>query len=353
MPDNQHQVKDFLLDPYFQEWVKAPNTENNAYWQEFLHQNPEAASATAEAKKLVLQLNFQEAPRSENVKRRVKSAIDQAIQEGLTAEDSSPPSKPFVQEPKEIFYNKKWVGIAASITGLLLLAATYFIIRPAASFIEYTTAYGETKTVTLPDQSVVTLNANSTLRIEEGNWENPTGRSVWLSGEAFFKVNKRKTREGAPIKFVVHSSNVQVEVLGTQFNVNSRRSKTQVVLRVGKVKLNIHRDTAQEEVLMKPGQMVAVDEQKPIIEKKTVDPSQYTAWTENKLVFENTSIAAIKQLIEDNYGFQVQVNNATLLQKAFSGTAPADDLDILLDKLALIYHLNITKDGNKITLEEK
>ncbi|MEQ9440870.1 MAG: FecR domain-containing protein [Cyclobacteriaceae bacterium] len=353
MPDHNQQVHAFLLDPHFQAWVKTPNNENNAYWQEFLRLHPEAAEDIEEARNLILQLDFHEEPRSEATKQRIKSTIDRAIQEKALPKEALLP--PEIPPFRKIAYPRQWIGVAASLTGVILLAVAYFIAFQPWEPTEYTTTYGETKTVTLPDQSVVTLNANSSLRIAEADWENLAERKVWLTGEAFFDVEKRKTREGEPAKFLVHSGNVRVEVLGTRFNVNSRHRETKVVLSSGKVKLNIEGPTEQanEEVLMVPGEMVAVDQHQQAVEKKTVDPSHYTAWTENKLVFENTPIAAIKQLIEDNYGLQVSIEDPNLLLKAFTGTAPADDLDILLDKLSLVYRLKITRSGNEITITEK
>ena len=73
-------------------------------------------------------------------------------------------------------------------------------------------------------------------------------------------MEKRKTTENDLAKFVVHTGKVKVEVVGTRFNVRTRRSATKVVLSSGKVRLNIRRDAAHdpEEVMMEPGELVAV-----------------------------------------------------------------------------------------------
>ena len=67
---------------------------------------------------------------------------------------------------------------------------------------------GEIKTITMPDKSVITLNADSRLSFVEGNWMN--NRSVSLEGEAFFDVKKGT-------KFEVNSEVGKVTVLGYQF----------------------------------------------------------------------------------------------------------------------------------------
>ena len=355
MPGENYCTEDFLLDEYFQRWVKHPNLENDTYWQEFLRRHPEARKSVAEAKTLILQLDFPTEPRSQATKDRIKSTIDNAIGENVSSKEI--PRYPELSSPNEPLSSltRKWVSIAATITGLILLSGIYFIFFPSSDYTEYTTDYGETETIVLPDQSIVTLNANSSLRIDKDGWDNQSERKVWLRGEAFFAVEKQKTPQGVPARFIVHSGKVQVEVLGTRFNVNSRRRETKVVLSAGKVKLNIQRDTQHDhkEVLMKPGELVAVRESKHEVEKRIVDPSQYTAWTENKLVFDKTPVAIIQQLIEDNYGLEVLIENPSLLSKEFTGAAPADDLDILLGKLSVVYNLTVTRRGNEILLEEK
>lgn len=85
----------------------------------------------------------------------------------------------------------------------------------------YATQYGEQRVVELPDHSVVSLNANSTLRFRNDWSQANTLREVWLDGEAFFSVQKQEGAAG-PAKFIVHTNDLDVEVLGTRFNVSNR-----------------------------------------------------------------------------------------------------------------------------------
>ena len=72
----------------------------------------------------------------------------------------------------------------------------------------------ESKTVLLPDQSTVRLNAGSFFTYDAATWDD--ARTVELHGEAFFDVKKN----GVP--FTVTTSNSRVQVLGTTFNVRAR-----------------------------------------------------------------------------------------------------------------------------------
>src|SRR5690606_15777064 len=115
----------------------------------------------------------------------------------------------------------------------------------SSSWLQCTTGYGETRKINLPDGSLVVLNANSELKYES-NWQQAPMREVWLQGEAFFEVVKTTEEK----QFIVHTGSLDVEVLGTQFNVHNRHQKVQVVLSSGKVKLQpLER---QESLLMNP-----------------------------------------------------------------------------------------------------
>lgn len=355
MPNQDYTVKSLLLNEYFQQWVKSPNPENEAYWQNFIRQHPGAKEGIAEARKLIEKLDFSEEARGSATKASVKHNIDQAIRQQTT-----PRKIPLhlvaypADRSRKRIYRKVGIGIAASLSGLVLLLSIYFV-SVSTSTSEYSTAYGETKTIVLPDQSTVTLNANSLLRLAQDNWDNTLEREVWLDGEAFFEVMRQKAPTKGAVKFVVHSGNVRVEVLGTKFNVNNRHQATQVVLSSGEVKLSIERDTksSAEAILMKPGELVAVDADQYGVERKVVDPAKYTSWTENKLVFDNTSFVKIGQLIEDNYGLRVSIRTPALLDKEFTGAAPADNLNVLLEKLALVYNLDITRNDDELIIQEK
>ena len=123
-------------------------------------------------------------------------------------------------------YPVRWsIGIAASIVflfGLFSILGNNDII--------YETNFGETKTITLLDDSQVILNSKSTIVFNENDWKK--GRQLTLDGEAYFKVEKGNT-------FTVNTNNGSVTVLGTQFNVNSTNDFFDVVCYEGKVSVTL------------------------------------------------------------------------------------------------------------------
>lgn len=243
---------------------------------------------------------------------------------------------------------RRWMWpIAAAFIGCLLLAGASLWYYGQNDAVLYTTQFGQTKAVTLPDGTEVMMNANSELRVPE-QWAEDAVREVWLAGEAFFSV--RHTADHR--KFIVHTAHdLRIEVLGTQFNVNSREEKATVVLNAGKVKVQLPTQSAQSQWVMKPGDLVEYQPESQRIRQKEVDTTLYTSWRKNLLVFEDTSLQDIARLISNNYGYEVEFKEESLADLQFTGSVPADQPELLLTTLAKSFSLDITRSENHITID--
>ena len=248
--------------------------------------------------------------------------------------------------------------IAAGLVSILFISGLVYKLLFEEKYFIYSTAYGETKVVTLPDGSDVTLNANSTIKYaysyDESSESNNAPREVFLDGEGFFNV-KKKVSPGTPgVKFIVHANQVDVEVLGTSFNVNTRRGKTMIVLSTGKVRLAIGESGSRmKEMIMCPGELVEVGDSQKNFVKRTVDIESYFSWTHNKLIFNNTPVKDILNLIEDNFGYEVVLHDKTLGNRLYTDTTPADNIDLLLSKLSIVYDLKVTRTDQQIIIQAK
>jgi ferric-dicitrate binding protein FerR (iron transport regulator) len=242
---------------------------------------------------------------------------------------------------------RTWWAAAASIA--LLMAITlvlYYRLSPTV----YATAYSETQTVRLPDGTEVKLNAHSSLRLSR-EWADDKAREVWLEGEAFFSVTHQRNHQ----QFVVHTEGLDVEVLGTEFNVNTRRGKTRVVLKTGKVALKgIGSEGSQtmisQTMIMKPKEMVELTHSTKDLVKKTVNPLAYTSWQGTRQLFDNTSLREIVWLLEDNYGLHVECRDPALLDEKISGEIEVETADDLLKGVAESLNLSVTRRGNQVML---
>ena len=212
-------------------------------------------------------------------------------------------------------------GIAASL--LLLIAVGYFLSHDFFKYTTYSTTYGMTQNILLDDGTEVTLNANSTLKVPK-DLKGAGMREVWLEGEGFFHVAKRPGH----VRFAVHTDNMNIEVLGTKFNVNNRRGNTEVVLDEGSVKLTSPTENTRP-IIMKPGDYVLLAVSDTTFKKKVVRPEKYNAWQSNKLIFEDTPLSVVAEKIEDYYGVTIKIQNQDLAWREVTGTLPNNDLGVV------------------------
>jgi transmembrane sensor len=260
----------------------------------------------------------------------------------------------FLARPADLL--SVWGKRAAVFAGLLIASVSLLFLLQSEERKEFTTSYQETRELQLPDGTKVILNANSSIRLYTG-WGSETDtfqqgettppREVWLKGEAFFCVKPMENRQ----KFLVHTEDLDVEVLGTAFNVNSRRRKTKVVLNSGEVKLNT-KDEARQELLMKPGELAEFSREAGKFIKENVDTKMYTSWKRKLLVFDDTPLHVIARTLEDIYGYEVNIPDAASGDILFSATVRSDDVKTLLTLLSRSCNVKIEKNGKTLVIKE-
>ena len=324
-------LQDLLQDNNFVTWVRYPTPATDRFWQDWQQEHPDRPELVREARSLVLSVHFDEEQLSDE---RV-AALWTRLQRSHQA----------AHPPRHLTERRIRLRYAAVLAGFILTALLSVWLTGAFSDeITHRTAYGETQTIVLPDHSTVQLNANSTLTYAR-SWEEKQDRQVTLAGEAFFSV--KHTADDR--KFSVQTGSVTVEVLGTEFNVQHRRAKTQVMLKEGEVRLQYGKKEDQQQVSMSPGELAVVYQNEYTVQQ--VDPQYHTAWTEDVLLFERATVAEIAQQLEDTYGLEVQLQDTTLARRRFTGTAPADSVENLLGQLEKVFGLTVTRSGSQIILK--
>lgn len=166
---------------------------------------------------------------------------------------------------------------------------------------------GEYK-LALSDGTQVHLNAMSALRYPvqfDGNT-----REVELAGEAFFEVTKNDR------PFIVKTKGMQVQVLGTVFNVSAylEDSFTQTTLLSGAVKIHTSQGNSVE---LKPSQQAEVDNRSAELTVRTVDPFMYTSWAKGKIYFKDERLEDILTSLARWYDIDVAYEKESLKNQRF------------------------------------
>lgn len=357
MDYKNYSTEDFVLDKKFRLWIENPDKVSNLFWHQFLKDHPEKIEDVKKAMAILQKLKFRHYRlSSEEVKdlwNNIESMKD-SFSEIPEADHELPLHPIYVAEhtskQKSFYQSNYFLPVAASLAGLVLIAGFFWWSMINREQL-YTTAYGETMTVELPDGSLATLNANSTLKVPV-SWRGDNARQVRLEGEAFFQVEKTGQKDNLakqqPLTFIVHTGGVAVEVLGTKFNVNTRREKVQVVLNSGKVKVK----WKEREMMMKPGELVEVHQEENQVTQKIVKPALYSSWKDDQLLCDATLVSEVANTIEDRFGYEVVVLDKSLDTLKVSGTIPIDNIETFNLVFSKLIKGNVKQQGNKVIINK-
>jgi ferric-dicitrate binding protein FerR (iron transport regulator) len=231
----------------------------------------------------------------------------------------------------------RWM-VAAAV--LVLLAGAVVVTVRMAGERHLATTFGQIAQRQLPDGTEVMLDANSHLTYPAG-WKEGVDREVWVSGEAFFHVRRTPSRS----RFIVHTDHLDVIVTGTQFNVVNRHGVENVLLQEGSV---ILRQKDGNEMVLKPGDFVRLHGGD--LERGDAKTDSVIAWKDRMLVFRKTPLRELVTIVNDHYGVNLQLENASLGDSTITAILPNNNLDVLLQSLEATTEFDIIRKDDQIEI---
>lgn len=214
----------------------------------------------------------------------------------------------------------------------------------------YNTLYvpaGQRAQITLEDGTEVWLNAQSTLKYPSKFLKKM--RRVEVEGEAFFDVAKDSKRP-----FIVNTNHVNLEVLGTKFNIysygESRCTETKLVEGSLKVTDNLNENNS---VILKPNEQVYFENGNLSI-SPILNPD-HLLWREGIYAFNNERLIDILQKLELYYDVDIIVEDPEIFNVKYTGKfRQRDGIDEILRILQIIQPFKIEKDrdNNRIMLSK-
>lgn len=197
--------------------------------------------------------------------------------------------------------------------------------------------------VTLEDGTRVWLNAASRLDYPVRFTGNT--REVALQGEAYFEVSKNEHKP-----FVVHSEGIRVTVLGTEFNINSRKTgEVRTTLVKGKVEVAVNGHTP---LILQPGEQALSNLITGESRSDKVNIRRYTAWRHGNFCFEEATMEEIFQELSLWYDIEVEYANDQLKAEKFSGYLSREtSISSILSKIERTTYIHFSINQNKITVK--
>jgi ferric-dicitrate binding protein FerR (iron transport regulator) len=168
-------------------------------------------------------------------------------------------------------------------------------------------------------------------------------RVVALKGEAFFEVAKDKTKP-----FIVKTKGVDVEVLGTSFNISAyeKDDNIRTTLVEGSVKVI----SSTEEMLLTPGFQSEYSENKLVM--KEIDTDLYTTWKDGVFKFENIRLHDLTTKLGRWYNVDFFFDNDKLKELKFNGAVKRDKpLSVILNILRETNYIDYDVNTNTILIK--
>ncbi len=205
--------------------------------------------------------------------------------------------------------------------------------------------YGKRTTLTLSDGTKVWVNSGTELDFPS-KFESDK-REIRVRGEIYIEVAENKSSP-----FFVHTSEFDVKVHGTKFNVLAYddSSEKSVVLAEGKVEVNMKNATP---TFLLPNEKLGLYSGKTY--KSVVDPMEYISWKDNVLLLNRAAISDILKKIERYYNFSFETSaSASLYKKTCTGKLLlSEDIDDIMRALSVLSSTTYRREGNKIYIMNK
>jgi len=334
MEQNYQNIEDFLLDDSFVSWAKSGTGEADGFWEKWAAEHPESKELLEEAKAVVRGIPFEKVSIEKQEFDQELARLTEAIgQESIG------------KEAKEISLtrNKKYVPLKWAAILLLLISSSFFLYQylNTPKFQIHKTNYAETKEIVLDDGSQIFLNANSEIKFSQ-NLQEESIKELWLEGEAYFEF---KPQERGNF-YLIHSGEINTRIIGTAFNLNTRKESGVLSLDEGKVLIS---HLSGPKIELEAGFTTYFDKETQGFIKQGDRNKFWNSWREQVwMLDEETTFGDILERIEAEYGLKTELKNEALRHRSLDGSVSIENVEVLLESLSYIFEIEIKKAGDSV-----
>lgn len=204
--------------------------------------------------------------------------------------------------------------------------------------------------IVLSDGSIVHMNAGSSLKYPV-RFIKHEKRQVFLNGEAYFEVSEDKIQP-----FIVTADNMNVEVLGTKFNITSYPEDLEIntVLVEGSVSLySVNTENKEKTAtILEPGYKAAWEKSEEKIDLKKVDTNIYIGWLNGKLVLKKMLFKDILKKLQRYYNVSITNEYKALDNRVFTATFDIETVEEVLDIFIEDTNFEYSIVDKKITINQ-
>jgi len=229
---------------------------------------------------------------TENMEVPVKTSKAQAWDQLLSNIDEQGESNERLLVPEKA-NRRNWIKYLSAAAAAVLIGIYFF---PSNDQVVLSSDMAETQTFTLPDNSTVHLNANSTLTFNKKNWTD--NRTLDLEGEGFFEVAKGSD-------FLINTPKGSIKVIGTKFNVFSRDELLKVSCFEGAVAVT---SNLKETELLEVGVQAIIETESDRLETESFDLNQTATWRIGEFYFDEANLASVVSELERQFNITIEID---------------------------------------------
>ncbi len=272
-----------------------------------------------------------------------ESAAEYRPPKGLSVKDRLASLEEKIDEDLRVvpmYRSKSFKNAVAAFVAASVLFGLLYTLKPDNVLYDqqFLTEIGSRKEISLPDGSIVQLNASSELKFSSEGWKKQ--RNVSLIGEAFFDVKP------SDVPFVVSTGLTNVTVLGTSFNVKNRNDHSLISCLSGKVSVDY--DGAGRVVLTK-GLATQVYEGKSPTNPYEIEIDQIDSWIDGKYYFRETPLNEVFEELERQFAIAI-ISDLDFTSQKFTGYFMDEDLQKSLSIICMSAGLNFNINGSNVEI---
>lgn len=244
-------------------------------------------------------------------------------------------------------YPVRTFAAAAAVVLLCLSVWTAYLYMQPVS-IQTVTTLAETRTILLPDGTSVTLNHYSSLSYPKQFKSD--NREVELSGEAYFEVSKNKKHP-----FIVQTETIDVQVLGTHFNVDAYPDNPDVktTLLTGSVAVSNKNNSVH--MVLKPNEVAIYNKVEQKLTCKVLENAgDEISWRHGEFIFDDLPLQEIARELSNSFGTTIHITDSTLRNyRVTARFRNGEDLETILSVLHNAGYFNYSRNTQQITITPK
>lgn len=242
-----------------------------------------------------------------------------------------------------LYLTRTFAAAAAVVLLCLSVWTAYLYMQPAT--IQTVSTLAETRTVRLPDGTSVTLNHYSSLSYPERFKSDD--REVELSGEAYFEVSKDSKHP-----FIVQTETIDVQVLGTHFNVDAYPDNPDVktTLLTGSVAVSNKNNSIR--MVLKPNEVAIYNKVEQKLTRKVLENAgDEISWRHGEFIFDDLPLQEIARELSNSFGTTIHIADSTLQNYRITARfRNGEDLDAILSVLHNAGYFNYSRNTQQITI---